>query len=369
MPRRRHITTIHEFGVNQSRARSGYRATEMRRTRIVLCTAAVAVAVMVLVRPVSGAAPAVSGGGQRSTVSVSKEVKGIKEMNYFPAHAGWTFMWTDFNPKAIDRDFGRIHALGANTVRIIVPPNTFGYPTVTQSMAKRLHKVVKLAAKHSLRIQLTLFEWWSAYSDIAGSKKWVKSLLAPYRNDDRIAVVELRNEVNPGSTKEVDWVRKLLPYLKKVMPGTLRTVSTPYVIPKEFKSFTHELRHSPPDFWDYHYYGTSFGAYWELHKIRALAGSRPLFIGETGYSTVGPRSKRKSLDRAQAHYYRLVFRAARRLGLPNPAPWILDDFAQGAIPPQTRAAGEPWQYDFGLYRVNGTRKKAASVVSEYFARR
>ena len=194
-------------------------------------------------------------------------------------------MWTRFDPTAIDRDFARIRALGANTVRVVIQPVVFGFPTVHPVMADRLSEVIGLAAKHSLRVQLTLFDWWSGYTDIHGSKEWVSSLLSRYRDDPRIAVVELHNEISPQDHEAVAWVRTMLPYLSTVLPGTLRTVSTGSVPPNVFALFTHELKRSPPDFWDYHYYGPAADAHSVLSLIKALAAPRPLFIGEIGYST------------------------------------------------------------------------------------
>ena len=110
-------------------------------------------------------------------------------------------MWSRFDPTAIDRDFARIRALGANTVRIFIQPPVFGFPTVRPVMADRLSEVIGLAAKHSLRVHLTLFDWWSRYTDINGSKEWVSSLLSRYRDDPRIVVVELQNEVDPRNRR------------------------------------------------------------------------------------------------------------------------------------------------------------------------
>ena len=220
-------------------------------------------------------------GGLESTVL------GLKEVNYYPAAGGHTYMWSRFDPTVIDRDFARIRALGANTVRIFIQPSVFGFPTVHPVMADRLSEVIGLAAKHSLRVHLTLFDWWSQYTDIDGSKEWVSSLLSRYRDDPRIAVVELQNEVDPRDRAAVAWVTTMLPYLSTVLPGTLRTVSTASVPPEVFALFTRELKNSPPDFWDYHYYGPAGDAYSLLSRIKTLAAPRPLFVGETGYSTDG----------------------------------------------------------------------------------
>jgi hypothetical protein len=130
--------------------------------------------------------------------------------------------------------------------------------------------------------------------------------------------------------------------------------------------FTDELRNSPPNFWDYHYYGPPADARSVLGRIKALAAPRPLFIGETGYSTDATPGDRAAREKAQAVYYRAVFTAAAALGLPAPAPWTLNDFFPGAIPPSP-AAHEPAQYGYGLYRLNGTPKPAAAVVRRAFS--
>lgn len=288
-------------------------------------------------------------------------IRDLKEVSYFPADGGWAYMWSGFNPAVINRDFARIRALGANTIRIFIEPSVFGFPAVRPVMADRLSEVIGLAARHSLRIHLNLFDLWHQFTHIWGSKEWVFSLLSRYRHDPRIAVAELHNEVNPLDHQAVAWVVKMLPYLSTVLPGTLRTVSVANVPPWDFALLTRELKNAPPDFWDYHYYGPASNAYNLLSKIKALSAPRPLFIGETGYSTDGLTGDQATLDQNQAAYFGAVFQAAARLQLPRPAPWILNDFAPGAIPPNA-AADNPAQYGYGLFEVNGTPKPAAAVV-------
>lgn len=315
-----------------------------------------------------GQVPAAGSPGPTVTPAPSRsgKIQGLREVNYYPSANGWTYMWSNFDAAVIDRDFGRIQAMGANTVRIFIPPYTFGYPTVSPVMAGRLSEVIALAAKHDLRVHLTLFDWWSQYSDISGSKDWVSSLLAPYRDDPRIAVIELKNEVKPQDSVAVAWVAEMLPYLAAIMPGTLRTVSVADISPQLFALFTRELKNSPPSFWDYHYYGPAWDAYSWLNKIETLAAPLPLFVGETGYSTAGTAGDQAALEQAQAAYYRVVFTAATALGLPDPAPWILNDFTPGAIPPRG-AADDPSTYGYGLYRVDGTPKPAVAVIRAAFA--
>jgi endo-1,4-beta-mannosidase len=329
---------------------------------------AVAAALSVLIPlVVAGVAqpPSVGAAGQAPAAQHSP-VQNLREVNYYPAAGGWTYMWSHFDAAAIDRDFARIRALDANTVRIIIQPSVFGFPVVHPVMANRLSEVMGLAAKHSLRVQLTLFDWWSRYTDIRGSEEWVSSLLSRYRNDPRIAVVELQNEVNPQNHAAVAWVSRLLPYLSAVLPGTLRTVSAASVPPHVFALLIRELRKSPPDFWDYHYYGPPQDAYSVLSQIKALSGRVPLFIGETGYSTDGSVQGMAAADQAQAAYYRAVFGAAAALRLPAPAPWTLNDFSLRAIPPSP-GSHDAAQHGFGLFQLNGSPKPAAAVVRGAFS--
>jgi peptidoglycan/xylan/chitin deacetylase (PgdA/CDA1 family) len=137
----------------------------------------------------------VAGAGPASPADGLRVPEDVRAISYFPAHGGWTLMWTRFDPEAIDRDLARVEWLRANTVRVIVPARAFGYPEPDSVMAARLERVIDLAARHGLRVQLTLFDWWHDYADVAGSRRWAAALLSRYVGDERIAFVELQNEI------------------------------------------------------------------------------------------------------------------------------------------------------------------------------
>jgi hypothetical protein len=340
--------------------------SRMRAVGLTVAILIVATPILTIALHQPGSQGQAGSAAPKSPVTLETRVRDLKEVNYYPATGGWTYMWSHFNPTVINRDFARIRGLGANTVRIFIQPSVFGFPAIHPVMANRLSEVIGLAAKHSLRVHLTLFDQWSQFTDIDSSKEWVSSLLSRYRDDPRIAVVELQNEVAPQNREAVAWVTTMLPYLSTVMPGTLRTVSTGSVSPGVFALFTQELKNSPPSFWDYHYYGPAGDAYPLLSRIKALADPRPLFVGETGYSTDGTPGDQAAQEQTQAAYYRAVFTAAATLGLPAPAPWTLNNFSPGAIPPSP-AANDPAQYGYGLFQLNGTPKPAAAVVRRAFS--
>ena len=133
-----------------------------------------------------------------------------------------------------------------------------------------------------------------------------------------------------------------------------------------------ELAPLTPDFWDWHYYGVEGLAYGFFKQAAAIAAPLPLYIGETGQTTWpspgfinGLPVSRQAFEQYEAYYYRVIATAARNLGLPPVAPWMLWDLNPSGAPPQSTDA----EYHYGLYRLDGTPKPAARVVAAYFAGR
>ena len=285
-------------------------------------------------------------------------------VNYYPASHGWTTMWSAWNGAEFDQDMARLADLGGNAVRLIVQPQAFGYPAPTATMQSRLAQAVDIASRHQLAVELTLFDWFPAYGDLAGSKAWASALLAPYRDDVRVFAVELQNELPVENTTAVTWAAALLPHL-----ATLTSAPTTVSInglPTRLTTLATGLGTVRPSFWSYHYYDQNLGAGANsaFASVKALAAPLPVFIGETGVDTL-PRvgeDETTALDR-QDHFYRAVFTAAREQGLPAPAPWTLYDFTAGAIPGQPK----PSEFLFGLLRADGTEKRAAASVRAGFA--
>jgi hypothetical protein len=285
-------------------------------------------------------------------------------VNYYPASHGWTTMWSAWDAVEFDRDMAKVAEVGGNAVRLIVQPQAFGFPMPTPTMQSRLAQAIDVASRHQLAVELTLFDWFSAYSDIAGSKAWASALLAPYRDDARVFAVELQNELPVENSAAVSWAAALLPHLAS-LTGAPTTVSINGA-PTRLSTLTAGLGTVRPSFWSYHYYDQNLGAGANsaFAAVKALAGPIPVFIGETGVDTL-PRAgedETTALDR-QDHFYRAVFTAARAQGLPVPAPWTLYDFTATAIPGRPKAT----EFHFGLFRADGAAKPAATTVRAAFA--
>ena len=277
----------------------------------------------------------------------------MKQINYYPAANGWDRMWTNFAAHVIDADFAKIRALGADSVRVFVQPSAFGYPAPTLEMRQKLSTAVYLAASHGLSVHLTLFDWWHDFTDVAGSKAWAKAMLAPYVNDARVGVVELKNEVDPTNAACMTWVNQMAKYVKLLTPGARHTVSIADKGPAAFQSLVNQTQ-NPPDFWSYHYYGPAANAV-VFTELKRIAGGRPLFIGEAGQSTYGQADLN-----VQANYLTYIAEACQAVGLGLPSVWTLNDFT-------TTQGLPPAQCEFGLYRVDGSAKPSVAAVRAMFA--
>ncbi|MBB4693139.1 cellulase family glycosylhydrolase [Paractinoplanes abujensis] len=285
-------------------------------------------------------------------------VLNAKTVNYYPANAGWTNMWTAFDPVRINTDLAKAAALGADTVRVIVFPQTFGYPTPSATYTARLAQFIGLADTNGLDVKLTLFDWWSNYTDIDNSVIWALSVLHPYVDDPRVITVELKNEISPGDATAMAWARQLIPAIRATLPAMPLTLTVDGTSGAPgLTSLKSQLATTPPDYYDFHFYGPSERSLAEIRRAQAAVAPAPLVIGETGLSTVS------TSEGEQGAYLARVYRAAQVAGIGSVAPWTFNDFAAGAIPANSSVSTQPAQYKYGLHRTDGTAKFAATVVN------
>jgi hypothetical protein len=310
-----------------------------------------------------GTGPATSSGVQRLPVN------SVRAINYFPAHHGWTDMWTQWDPTAIDNDFKRIAWLHANTVRIILDSYSwsFGWPAPRSVMMSHLSDMITLAANHGLYAQITLFDQFTSFSDVAGSKAWARQVLAPFAGDPRVAFVELQNEVDPRIPAQVSWVRQMLPYLRSISGGIPVTVSVCGCdSAAALASLKAQVGSSQPDFWDFHFYAEPAQAFGVFRDAKAAAAPLPLLIGETGYSTHMNNSVIPGVpwtvaaqEAYQDQFYRTVANAAAQAGIPPVAPWMLNDIADLNCAPRCTQTT-------GIFRADGSPKPAAWAVMRMY---
>jgi hypothetical protein len=324
-------------------------------------------------RSAPAAAPAADSARATPPRSTKLEtiLRDTRLVSFFPPDAGWTAMWTHWSASAVEKGLARLKNLGANTVRVVIDPWTFGYPDVSPTMAGELATMVGLARKAGLYVQLTLFDWWDSYGQVPESESFLGSLLRPYIGDDEIRFIELKNEIHPADPAAMVWARQMLKNIEHLDPATPVTLSISSTEgPAGIAELKDALGTVQPTFYDLHYYGPAGFAHATLAAGAEAAAPSPLFVGETGYSTSAEGSDGQSLslrtpaalDAEQALYLSTVELATKQLGLPPAGVWTLDDVAPATAP---RGLGLV-QYGFGLYRANGSPKPAAAVVRQFF---
>jgi len=304
--------------------------------------------------------------GSAAPAMVQRSLAGMKVINYYPARHAWSRMWLDWTPKDIDADFARIAALGDNVVRVFVQPGAIGYPAPTATMLKRVRAVLYMANAHHLRVQLSLFDSWVQYGDIAGSQDWAHALLGPLKGDPRIALVELQNEIDPTDSSAMAWARTMLPYLRDLVtvPLLVSPATSPTGSLTPFGRLRRALGAAQPDVYSYHYYGDITKAVSELTDAMAIASPAALVVGETGYPTgtsaTSPVDPAK--EKVQLQWYGTIERATTTLGLPPAAPWVFQDFAAGQV-----SSGTGHAYRMGLLRLDGSAKPAYNMLKQFYS--
>jgi hypothetical protein len=313
---------------------------------------------LVMAKKVVGQALNISALAESAPTLASRmtAVKIAKTLNYYPTTAGWSSMWTSWNPTKIEADLGRAAALGATNVRIILFPQAFGYPTPKTEYTDKLAKFVGFAGARGMTVKFTMFDWWAGYGDIAGSITWATAILKPYRDDKRLIAVELKNEFNPADNAGIAWARKIIPAVRAVAPAMPLTFSVDGVIGSAgMAKIKAALTSTPVDYYDFHFYGNSERALANIRRAQTAVAPAPVVIGEVGLNTL------QNTEGEQAAFLARVFEGAEIAGVRSVAPWTLNDFTQGAIP-SSEVAKLPAQYSYGLFRADGTAKPAAAVV-------
>jgi len=297
-----------------------------------------------------------------NTQTVSASIHTLKLVNYYPAYHGWTNMWDQWDPTAIRADFGRIRGLGANAVRLILPAATIGYPQPRVVMLSRIAQTVQMAAANNLRVELTLFDLWSSYSDLSGSKTWASRVLGLFRSDPRIALVEVRNEVNPSYAAAITWARAMVPWVQSYahLPVTISAKGDIHA----FNALVQALGPIRPDVYSYHFYASGNVAPATFYWAARIAAPTPLFVGEAGLPTAQVQNAEvdTQAEHSQDVFFQQVEEATAMLGLPPAAPWTLWDFAPGTL--CTCSPG--YEYHFGLLRLDGSAKPAYSTIKRFF---
>ena len=252
------------------------------------------------------------------------DLASLHMVNYYPSGGGWKYQWTRFDPAGIDADLTRARSIGANTIRIFLLPGAMGYPKPQPVMLARLEQLLTIAARHHLRVGISLFDGFHRYGDRDGSAAWAKAVLEPHSHDSRIAFVEVQNEIDPDNPAAMDWLRATLPVVRSLAPGVPDTVSAPGAGgAARLARLKGALGSTLPDFFDFHYFGgpewaaSTFAAARQAAGLGAAPNRRDRLLDGSGQ----PSRARRRRQRRGAGGLAGPLPAQRRVrcALPRPA--------------------------------------------------
>ena len=323
---------------------------------------------------------------QTSHEEMTRIVSHFKLMNYYPAAISredlfitpyWDQPEPNTNltlPQTLQRDFKKIAAMGANSVRIGIQIKGFGWPTPKPEASKHLEQLIDIAQQNHLKVKLSLFNFNGIKPGKTGHYgadnypsciAWVNSLFEGHKNDPRILYVDLMNEMRVTNPEEITWARAMLPALRDAV-GSIPlaiSVSTAHGIPSWqgvqilHEGLGEEVKYL--DIFEYHAYDDPKIVGEDLANAKKAAAPWPLFIGETGWNTRDPDHP-KWTEEFQDKYIRTVERLVLKAGLPPAAPWIYSDAYPGTFGAREK------DYSFGLVRLDGSEKPSARTVREIF---
>jgi hypothetical protein len=299
---------------------------------------------------------------QPSTPVIGLQLDHVKLLSYMESAAGWSDLWTQWNPAQVNSDFTEIASMNFNTVRLVLQAYAFGYPYPSDLKLDELTEAVGLASAHGLRVQLTLFDSWSQYSDLSGSRRWAGRILSRVRANPVIQSIELQNELDPSYPIALAWAREMIPYVR-VQSGRIPVTISAKPTLTNLLALRRALG-ALPDFYSFHYYGRQEDAVWAFRHAKAIASPRPLFVGEGGRSSSsGPPNAPpdQAGEQAQAQYIATLEYAAQIANVPPVAPWVFQDFVAGTF----RAGTPNYRYHYGVLRLDGTEKPAAQWLRQY----
>ncbi len=285
-------------------------------------------------------------------------------INYYPQATPWAEFWPTYNTAVIDRDLTRIKALGLNTIRIFVPYEQFGGPSLEPIMLDRLADLLDRAQAQDLKVIVTLFDFRGDYSLLhwPDADRHLEGLLRRFARHPAILAWDLKNEPDldddlAGAPVIDTWLAHLIDQVHGYDPELLVTIG--WSSPEAARRLARQV-----DLVQFHFYAPANEFAARYAALRAVAPNRPILLGEFGLPTWNSIWPHGHTEAEQARYYADLLTALRTTDSVGAMAWTLYDFAH--VPAQV-AGRWPWQTGpqrhMGLIRLDGSAKPAAALLA------
>lgn len=288
-------------------------------------------------------------------------------LNYYPAETPWRAFWENFDIGVIGADLDLIKDLGAESIRIFIPRDSFIDPDTAELRHAQLHTLARMADRRGLSLVPTLFDLKGGYDTVNWATDWLylQEVLDTLAAHPNIAFIDIKNEpdldyAQAGTAQIQAWLSTMIALAREAQPDFA------YTIGWSAANYAGDLL-PHVDLVTYHDYAGLSGTADRLAEVRALAGDKAVLITEIGETSWrGIPILAGSSPSAQAR--KLEQRLEGLATSDGVFVWTLHDFREldeAAIGGTFVNKGR--QRHFGLIDAEGEEKPSAAVVRRFFA--
>ncbi|UOB19063.1 glycoside hydrolase family 2 TIM barrel-domain containing protein [Abyssalbus ytuae] len=299
---------------------------------------------------------------KNNSIFINDEEYNIKGINYYPQETPWNTFGNNFNIQVLEKDFELIRSAGLNTIRIFIQYDDFGKANVAQNKLQKLKKVLDIAEKNSLKVIVTLFDFYGDYSinNWTLTHRHAKKIVSEFKDHKAILAWDIKNEPdldfeNRGKQNVLKWLEFIIKEVKRQDSNHLVTIgwsSTKAALYLKEKV----------DYVSFHYYLNDFEE--DYSSLKNQVPNKPLVLEEFGISSYkgiwSPFGKSK---KQQAEYHQTMQAIFKKRNIAYLS-WTLYDFEN--IPPSV-VGNLPWrknkQKHFGFIDKNGNKKPSFLYIS------
>jgi hypothetical protein len=312
----------------------------------------------------------------------------LKGTNYWYHKAPFGDTWIWWDGPAIRHELWKAKELGANTVRIGIP---FGERRATKTIwgpdceddrgltctevkgriVSQMNQFLQIAAGFDMKVIFTLFEWHNQYPApneraYARQLNYLRGLVRPFANDDRVLAWDLHNEPeyyatwkDGGKDRVIAWIGHMARALREIDRNHMLTIGV-----ARYETLWDAARDGTRlidmvDLVSFHLYDAG-ALRTQIIALEKLT-HKPLLLEEMGWPT-GPAELSTAAARydeaTQLFLYRTMLADAKSSSLVGVVQWMLWDYPHdyGLYP------GDPPTFEpfFGIVRVDGSFKPAAA---------
>ena len=299
----------------------------------------------------------------KNTATMSLNIKGV---NYYPQANPWNMFGDDFEINTFAKDFKIIKDAGLNSVRIFVQYDDFGKADIDPKKLKKLKQSLDIAEENSLKVVLTLFDFYGDYSVLNWTlnQRHAEKIVSAFKDHNAIAAWDIKNEPNldfesRGKQNVIAWLDKMIDLVKSV------DASHPVTIGWSNTQSSSILK-DKVDFVSFHYYKDLDKLDTAIKTLKKEIPGKPLVMQEFGMSSYnGFWNPLGNSDNDQATYHKKAQEIIAENDLQYMS-WTLYDFTKIPIEVVGRL---PWrkntQKQFGFIDKNGAKKASFKYISKH----